>query len=129
MTRELKPCPFCGGPAEIEEVLSGIDGVRFSVGCTADEAHCMGYQSLTTFNFQSEAADAWNKRADELTASQAWSIVKKWVSGVQWEAETFGPLKDEVNIDGVMTAGQAYAMAKLFRIPALASSSPQEKDQ
>src|SRR5262245_12670979 len=37
----LKPCPFCGGPAEIEEVPAAAgrsDAVSFSVGCKANEA-------------------------------------------------------------------------------------------
>lgn len=60
----LKPCPFCGGPAAMEEVENGLRGVSFSVGCSArDEVACMGYQSLTTFARQSEAAEAWNRRA------------------------------------------------------------------
>ena len=64
---ELLPCPFCGGPAVLEEV----DGptvdpkvVSFTVGCNAtDEAECMGYQSLTTFARRSDAIKAWNRRA------------------------------------------------------------------
>jgi Restriction alleviation protein Lar len=59
----LKPCPFCGGVAAMEEVDNGFHGSSFTVGCTADdEGHCMGYQSLTTFARRSDAAAAWNKR-------------------------------------------------------------------
>jgi hypothetical protein len=60
----LKPCPFCGGKAQMEEIDNLHDGVSFSVGCVADdEGACMGYQSLTCFSRRSEAAAAWNKRA------------------------------------------------------------------
>lgn len=63
MSENPLPCPFCGGPAAIEEV--GEDGghVRFTVGCTSDESDCMGYQSLTTFARRGEAIAAWNTRA------------------------------------------------------------------
>jgi len=61
----IKPCPFCGCSASVEEVEGGADPVRFSVGCdNGDEADCMGYQSLTTFARRSDAISAWNKRAE-----------------------------------------------------------------
>lgn len=70
MLPAIKPCPFCGGPATIEEVEAKASitpgAVRFSVGCSeeGDGADlCMGYQSLTTFNTRHEAVEAWNKRA------------------------------------------------------------------
>jgi Lar family restriction alleviation protein len=61
----LKPCPFCGGEAVMEEIEEKIfRTVRFSVGCsTEDEATCMGYQSLTSFARRKDAAEAWNTRA------------------------------------------------------------------
>lgn len=65
---QIKPCPFCGGPAEIEQTTGATSdhkSVGFSVGCTADEADCMGYQSLTTFARRSDAIDAWNRRATD----------------------------------------------------------------
>jgi hypothetical protein len=61
MIEELKPCPFCGGPAELEEV----DGGGWSVGCEEKELsvhYCMGYQSLTSFATKAEAIAAWNTR-------------------------------------------------------------------
>ena len=60
---KLLRCPFCGGPAVLEEIKDDGGNVRFSVGCTADEAACMGYQSLTTFARRSDAVAAWNTRA------------------------------------------------------------------
>jgi hypothetical protein len=64
----ILPCPFCGGPASVEESPAGATmntkAVVFSVGCDSpDEADCMGYQSLTTFPRRSDAIIAWNKRA------------------------------------------------------------------
>lgn len=59
----ILPCPFCGSSASVEEFPGGVKGSLFSVGCDSDqEASCMGYQSLTTFNTQKEAVAAWNKR-------------------------------------------------------------------
>ncbi|MCR4297232.1 MAG: Lar family restriction alleviation protein [Gallionella sp.] len=56
----LEPCPFCGCPAEFEHLEDG----RWSVGCVeGDHDLCIGYQTLTTFSRQTEAAAAWNKRA------------------------------------------------------------------
>ena len=60
---EIKPCPFCGASATIEELSDGPLGIRFSVGCDSEtEADCMGYQSFTSFNRRGEAIAAWNKR-------------------------------------------------------------------
>lgn len=62
----ILPCPFCGGPASIEEVDNN-GRWKFSVGCSTDgngaSDFCMGYQSLTTFSTRHEAVEAWNKRA------------------------------------------------------------------
>lgn len=56
---EMKPCPFCGAPAMVEECRDG----RFSVGCTEPDGECMGYISLNTFDRKTDAIHAWNKRA------------------------------------------------------------------
>jgi Lar family restriction alleviation protein len=64
----LKPCPFCGASASVEEVDTGLGhgGVSFSVGCDSkNEAACMGYQSYTIFSTRKEAIAAWNRRARE----------------------------------------------------------------
>lgn len=70
----ILPCPFCGGPASLEETTSGatVDSqAAFSVGCDADEAECMGYQSLTTFARRSDAIAAWNRRAGPPSETRA----------------------------------------------------------
>jgi Lar family restriction alleviation protein len=60
----IKPCPFCGAAASVEEIPSAVNGVRFSVGCdSTTEAACYGYQSFTEFNTAREAVEAWNRRA------------------------------------------------------------------
>lgn len=62
MSDELKPCPFCGAPAELEQCdTEGPREFRWTVGCHDDE--CIGYQSLTTYDRQITAVAAWNRRA------------------------------------------------------------------
>lgn len=64
-TPALLPCPFCGGPAEFEEVArdSGREAA-WSVGCRMKdgESECIGQQSLLTFSRKIEAIAAWNTR-------------------------------------------------------------------
>lgn len=91
---EIKPCPFCGAPASVEECPSGVaNGVMLSVGCDSTmEADCMGYQSTTEFNTRKEAIAAWNKRAplseiekNNLLILGAEFGVRKWEAG--WSLE------------------------------------------
>jgi hypothetical protein len=71
MDLELKPCPYCGGEAVLEEVRRDIapyNVTRWSVGCKADEGEtdghpCIGYMSVITYPRRTDAANAWNKRA------------------------------------------------------------------
>jgi hypothetical protein len=65
---QLLPCPFCGSKATLEAIPAGVDDTRWSVGCCDNDAktECMGYQSLTSFNRRSEAANAWNTREGKL---------------------------------------------------------------
>jgi len=67
---ELLPCPFCGGEARYEEVPSAL-GVAWSVGCCADETDCAGYQLMTSWATQRDAAAAWNRRSDRAEARKA----------------------------------------------------------
>jgi len=74
---ELKPCPFCGGEAVIEEVRRdvGHDVIRWSAGCKADEGSvegqpCVGYMSVMTYARRIDAANAWNRRAPTVNERQ-----------------------------------------------------------
>lgn len=65
---KLEPCPFCGGPADIEEIApkdAGGRNVSFSAGCRNMDGpdECIGQQSLLTFARKSDAAKAWNRRS------------------------------------------------------------------
>jgi hypothetical protein len=68
----IKPCPFCGGEADVES-LGGENAFfpQWSVGCSDFEGNCYGYQSLQSFARRSEAIAAWNKRANECTCTDA----------------------------------------------------------
>ena len=62
---QILPCPFCGGPAEVEQVGVGDEYVTFTVGCneSGGTIECMGYQSLSTYPTRKAAIAAWNTRA------------------------------------------------------------------
>ena len=62
MAEALKPCPFCGGEAHIKEVVSACS-VVYTVGCSDSE--CMGFETLLCKTTPEEAADAWNRRAEQ----------------------------------------------------------------
>lgn len=59
----LKPCPFCGGRAEIWRVL---DTNMYMIGCV-DDQKCIGnIKQVTRIFFTDENAIAtWNRRAEE----------------------------------------------------------------
>lgn len=56
---ELKPCPFCGGKADIYE--PDVDIETHLVYCTKCQAETQ------LFAKREEAIEAWNRRADEQT--------------------------------------------------------------
>lgn len=63
---ELKPCPFCGGSASLEEAdinpMKRPYIYRYTAGCLNDG--CMGYLSMAIFETEQEAAYKWNTRHD-----------------------------------------------------------------
>ena len=64
--RELLPCPFCGGEAEMRQLISfdetdGRDGL-YSVGCYTDK--CIGEYANNFYFYEAEAVEAWNTRAE-----------------------------------------------------------------
>ena len=54
---KLKPCPFCGGKAEVEYGASGYN--VYQIGCQNGE--CFAYAGWG--DTPEEAAEAWNRRA------------------------------------------------------------------
>lgn len=55
---ELKPCPFCGGEAEIVENDCFVD-----VCCK--NLRCRGWASCLEYKTKKEAIEAWNRRAED----------------------------------------------------------------
>lgn len=58
---ELKPCPFCGGEAEITKWYEG-----YFVECR--EQHCGG--TIGAYKTEAEAIEAWNTRAKGCSADR-----------------------------------------------------------
>lgn len=89
--RKLKPCPFCGGEAEIIEADYGMYMTGYAVYC---RKCCLKlgvtgrlgetYEWSPVFDTEAEAIAAWNSRADyhgyEQAAIEAWENIKAWNS-------------------------------------------------
>lgn len=61
---ELKPCPFCGGVANVIDHHN--DDGSVSVGCNNDS--CLGFSGLGwLYGTEAEAIEAWNTRAEQET--------------------------------------------------------------
>jgi len=63
-------CPFCGGPATLEEDVNDSVGISsWAVGCDelGGTIQCIGvFNVATTFARKIEAANAWNTRDGKL---------------------------------------------------------------
>lgn len=53
---ELKPCPFCGGEAEI------IENEYECVDVSCKSMGCRGFTDYLQYGSREEAAEAWNRR-------------------------------------------------------------------
>lgn len=60
MSDDLKPCPWCGGPAHFKSFTDGFIRTRYSVGCST--SGCMGMDTVISYRTREEAAGAWNRR-------------------------------------------------------------------
>ena len=58
---ELKPCPFCGGKAEIVEVTRHVTNNRIVVKCS----RCGASTRTFSDNKSEYAIDAWERRATD----------------------------------------------------------------
>lgn len=58
MSEKLKPCPFCGGEAEIIEIEGGENAGGSCVSCTV----CLA-SSNVSFEFKENFVSNWNRRA------------------------------------------------------------------
>ena len=73
---ELKPCPFCGGKAEILEI-GRTDREKQVVKVYCTNAACICSQRNIGFLGQEEAVKAWNTRSSVL--SRLRKVVKAWL--------------------------------------------------
>ena len=68
MSDELKPCPFCGGKAEMRDARKFLVVSKFSyifpysVRCSNEKCDVKPYTEYSST--EQEAIDAWNRRAD-----------------------------------------------------------------
>ena len=59
MSEKLKPCPFCGGEAELGGVIKPIlNEHRYQIACNYCGGQTLFFQSVE------EAIKAWNTRAE-----------------------------------------------------------------
>jgi hypothetical protein len=61
MMDKLKPCPFCGGEAIMEESDGWGDKTKYLPHCVNFDNGCWGMQE-NWFDTPEEAAAAWNRR-------------------------------------------------------------------
>ena len=70
MSNELKPCPFCGGEAEIcSHYFEEEDMTLWQARCKerpyAVEHPCYTADSFISFDNKEQAIEAWNRRAND----------------------------------------------------------------
>ena len=63
MSKELKPCPFCGGEAEIIDYPLKSDDELFAVICTNN--NCLVHPETPYYLGKERACRAWNRRVKE----------------------------------------------------------------
>ena len=65
MSRKLKPCPFCGGEAELLS-MTYRGGKVFGVFCKADSAQKYPHgHFIDNYATKQEAIDTWNRRMND----------------------------------------------------------------
>ncbi len=61
---KLKPCPFCGGKADIIENSGRKKGEAKSFHPCCHNEKCIMFVGALWYNNKTEAINAWNRRAD-----------------------------------------------------------------
>lgn len=64
MPNKLKPCPFCGGEAQLDKNEFG------HVNASCKDHKCRGWACCLNYNNKKEAVDAWNRRAGDAVADE-----------------------------------------------------------
>ena len=66
---ELKPCPFCGGEAEVIRSTRSMCYEEYRVGCGKCGAMVKNFSNplwkVSYFDTEAEAIEAWNRRVSE----------------------------------------------------------------
>jgi len=62
---ELKPCPFCGGEAEILRQNIGSDFYEYRYWACCSDQYCPAGEGTILKESPEEAAEIWNRRAGE----------------------------------------------------------------
>ncbi|PHS48665.1 MAG: hypothetical protein COB05_05345 [Marinobacter sp.] len=89
MTEELKPCPFCGGEAEMMgDLYPYVECQKCAVNFSADHSY--------NFDFD-DAARKWNARAQ---GGEARPVAWTWVSGGR-HVTADKPYADQLKADGI----------------------------
>lgn len=92
-TEELKPCPFCGGEAEINYGMTYGFSYLYEPRCSS--CGCM----LDTYSTEGEAIEAWNRRVDPIKQG-------RWINGDCSECEF--PIPTDGRIDYIAEADVHY---------------------
>ena len=61
---ELKPCPFCGGKAEVKKSMFGNNLGYALIACKSCGASSKDFKLSLDFCAVEEATKAWNRRAE-----------------------------------------------------------------
>lgn len=66
MASELKPCPFCGGKAEVEQIPGAVWD-KFVAHCKSSKciAFYIGYCDEGIYDTKTKAIEAWNRMAED----------------------------------------------------------------
>ncbi len=115
-TQELKPCPWCLGPAEITSVIGGDegDGYVWHVFCGEDN-DCTMMPDLYS-DSENEAIRRWNTRAPSGTEQ----VSGKLASAVSRALQQFADLEDQAR----QAAGHTEEAGEVCTADCLACNDP-----
>ena len=84
---DLKPCPFCGGKAELytQRVIGGIDYVH--IICKTCRVSTVDYEASTSYCANDKAIEDWNRRAETVKDQPDGDVVE--VRHGKWIQESF----------------------------------------
>lgn len=85
MSDELKPCPFCGGLAEIVDIDEGENAGGSCVCCTT----CLA-SSKVEFGFKENFISNWNRRVQTLAPDAVARLVEAARAGLNYLENTEG---------------------------------------